>query len=60
MFVGKVNELKNIIKAFDTYYDPSWPSEYVGANYVEVAKLCRDLMLDDADLEYVRETFNCL
>jgi len=43
----KVYELKQMISAFDNYYKDDWKSAHVGWNYIEVARLCNDLMLDD-------------
>ena len=43
----KIYQFKQMINAFDNYYNPNWEPKYVGNNYVEVLKLCNDLMLDD-------------
>ena len=43
----KVYELKQMISAFDNYYREDWDKKYMPDNYVEMLKLCNDLMLDD-------------
>lgn len=42
----KVYRFKQMISAFDNYYKPEWQKELFN-NYVEMLKLCNDLMLDD-------------
>ena len=44
----KVYELKQMISAFDNYFKDDWNDAYeIPSNYMEVARLCNDLMMDD-------------
>ena len=46
----KVYELKQYISAFDNYFKDDWnDADEMPNNYVEVIKLCNDLMMDDKE-----------